>query len=239
MLGRQHLQHRQLGDRGQSVRVQVERRRAGPGALHGHVLEIIAHQLADPRAAVDMRDDLEQEVRRRQPLGLGREVQGAVLVAHGAGGDADRAVVQRADQRIGLDRQRRLRQLLREAPQLASAGDRRVVVQEHLVGVAAGLAPPAHRDHLAALGVVAEAGRIRHADELVIHHRLDDLQRLRHHPAQRLRVGAVADDEVLAVDEAVGPGREGRAGQRHGEGGLPHGLGIHCAASSLLCAAQD
>ncbi len=163
----------------------------------------------------------------RQPSGLGGEVQGAVLVAHGAGGDADRAVVQRADQRVGLDRQRRLGQLLREAPQLAPAGDRRMVVQEHLMGVAADLALVAHRDHLAALGVVAEAGRIRHADELVVHHRLDDLQRLRHHPAQRLRVGAVADDEVLAVDEAVGPGREGRAGQRHGEGGLPHGPGIH------------
>jgi hypothetical protein len=96
-----------------------------------------------------------------------------------------------------------------------------MVVQKHLVCVAAGLALVAHRDHLAALGVIAEAGRIRHADEFVVHHRLDNLERFRHHPAQRLRIGAVADDEILSIDEAIGPGREGRARRRHGERTLP------------------
>ena len=73
-------------------------------------------------------------------------------------------------------------ELLRKAPELAAAGDRRIVVQEHAMRIAA-LAGPAkrHRDDLAGLGVVAEAGRIRHADELVFDQRsLVDLERLRH-----------------------------------------------------------
>ncbi len=77
-----------------------------------------------------------------------------------------------------------LAQLLGEAPQLAAAGDRRMVVQEHAVRVAALLALERHGDHLAALGVVAEAGGVRHADELVLHQRLFDLERLRHDRAQ-------------------------------------------------------
>src|SRR3546814_4029477 len=87
-----------------------------------------------------MRDNLQQVVRRAQPPGLVGGIEGAVLVAHGAGGDAHGAIVQRADQRVGLDRQRRLRKLLWEAPDLPAAGNRRMVVEEHLVGVAADFA---------------------------------------------------------------------------------------------------
>src|SRR3546814_7579954 len=83
-----------------------------------------------------------------------------------------------------------------------------MVVEEHLVCVAADFAIETDRDDLAALSVVAEAGRVRHADELVVHNWLGDLQRLRHHPAQRQGIGAVANDEVLAVDEAVGRSEE-------------------------------
>jgi hypothetical protein len=50
----------------------------------------------------------------------------------------------------------------------------------------------------------------RHADELVVHHRLGERERLRHDPAQGLGTRPVLDDEVLAVDEAVGAG--GKAG---------------------------
>ena len=138
------------------------------------------------------------------------DVEGAVLVAHGAGRDADRAVVQGADQRVDLDGELRLRQLLGKAPQLAPAGDRRMIVEEHLVDEAAGLALVAHRDDLTAFGVVAEAGQVGHADEFVVHHRLGELERLRHDPAQCLGIGPVLDDEVFAVDEAVGAG--GKAG---------------------------
>ena len=81
-----------------------------------------------------------------------------MLVAHRAGGDANRAVVEGADQRVGLGAQLRLRKLLGKAPELAAAGDRRMVIEEHAVRVAA--APPAERDrnNLAAFRVVAEAG---------------------------------------------------------------------------------
>src|SRR3546814_12496416 len=98
-----------------------------------------------------MRDNLQQVVRRAQPPGLVGGIEGAVLVAHGAGGDAHGAIVQRADQRVGLDRQRRLRKLLWEAPVLPAAGNRRMVVEEHLVWEAAAFAIETDRDDLAAL----------------------------------------------------------------------------------------
>lgn len=192
------------------MRAELQGRRAGPGALHGHVFEMAAHQLADARAAVDMRDDLDQDVRRGQVPRFGRQVERTVLVLHGAGGDADGAVVQRADQRVGLDRQPRLRQLLGKSPQLAARRNRRIVVQEHLVGIAAGLSAVAYRNDLPDFRIVAETGRVRHADELVVHHRFDDLKQLRHHPAQRLGGGPVANDEVLPVDEAIRPRGEKR-----------------------------
>ncbi|MGY3354675.1 hypothetical protein ACVWZK_001338 [Bradyrhizobium sp. GM0.4] len=139
-------------------------------------------------------------------------------------------VVERADQGIGLDGQLRLGQLLGKAPQLAAAGDRRMIVEEHLVDEAAGLAAERHRDDLAAFRVVSEAGGIRHANEFVIHHRLGQLQRLRHDPAQRLRVGPVLDDEIFAVDEAIRAGRESRIRQRHREGDVADLL-VHAVGS--------
>ena len=44
--------------------LKLERGRARPGALHHDVLEAIVHELADARASVDMRDDLQQIIRR-------------------------------------------------------------------------------------------------------------------------------------------------------------------------------
>src|SRR3546814_1430445 len=98
-----------------------------------------------------MRDNLQQVVRRAQPPGLVGGIEGAVLVAHGAGGDAHGAIVQRADQRVGLDRQRRLRKLLWEAPDLPAAGNRRMVVEEHLVCVAADFAIERSEEHTSEL----------------------------------------------------------------------------------------
>ena len=66
------------------------------------------------------------------------------------------------------------------------------------MGVAALATLERHRDDLTGFGVVAEAGGIGHADELVFHQRLVHLQRLGHDGAQLLRVGPVGDDQILA-----------------------------------------
>ncbi len=83
-------------------------------------------------------------------------------------------------------------EFLREAPDLAAAGDRRVVVEIHRMHVAAFLhravlGLEAHRDHLAGLGIVAETGRIRHADEFVVDRVADHLERFRNNGAQNRR----------------------------------------------------
>ena len=185
--------------------------------------------------AVDMRNDLEQEIRRRKRSFDLRQISFAVLVAHRAGRDPKRTVIQGSDQRVDLGSQRRLRQFLRKAPELAATGDRPLVVEEHAVGVAALAAAEGDGDHLPALGVIAEAVRIRHADEFVFHQRfaLIEFERLGHHRAQLRRIGAIGDDQVFAVDEPVRSGRIGRAGQRHREGALQHLFLLHCGFS--LC----
>ena len=198
---------------------QLQRGRALPGAVQGHVLAAVAHQLAHARRAVHVRDDLEQVVLAGDGGQRLVMVERAVLVAHGAGGHAQVAVVQRADQHVLVDVQRGVGELLGKAPDLAPAGDRRVVVQEHVVRVGAGPALEADGDHLAGFGVVAEAGGIGHADEFHLHHAVAGrLERRGHHGFQQCWVGAVADDEELAVHEAVGAARVDRAGQRHGPG---------------------
>jgi hypothetical protein len=55
---REDLEDRQLGDRHQRVWAEIERRRSGPGAVDGDVLEVVFDQLADARRAVDMRDEI-------------------------------------------------------------------------------------------------------------------------------------------------------------------------------------
>lgn len=57
------LQNRQLGDRRQGVGRQGQCRGPGPGTLQCDVLEAVFNELTDPRTAIDMRNDLEQEVR--------------------------------------------------------------------------------------------------------------------------------------------------------------------------------
>ena len=61
-----HLENWQVGYGCQRMRRQMERRRPGPRALDRDILEMIFDQFADAWRAVDMRNDLEQEVRRRK-----------------------------------------------------------------------------------------------------------------------------------------------------------------------------
>ena len=59
-----NLEHRQLGEGRQRVRTQLERAGSDPGALHLDIGEVVLDQLANAWAAVDMRDDFEQVIRR-------------------------------------------------------------------------------------------------------------------------------------------------------------------------------
>src|SRR5262245_43395352 len=75
-----------------------------------------------------------------------------VLVTHSAGRNADGTVVERTNESVDFGAQARLRQFLWKAPKLASAGDRRIVVQEHTMRIAALPAAEGHRNYLAGFG---------------------------------------------------------------------------------------
>jgi len=212
------FEHRQLRDRSKRMGRERDRARAGPRPLERHVLEVIFDELADARAAVDVRNDLEQKIRRRERGADRGGVGHLVLVTHGRGDDAHRSIVQRSDHLVDLDMQRRVGQFFRKAPKLTPACDRRLVVEEHAMAVAALAAAKAHRNDLSGFGVVAEPGGVRHADEFVLDEGLVHFERLRNDRAQFVRVRSIGDDHEFAVDETVRAGRIGRACQRHGEG---------------------
>ena len=94
-------------------------RAAGPvqAPLQIDFLQVVLDELADARRAVDMRDDFEEEVRFGERGLHAREVGGSMLVAHCAGRDADRAVVERAHQGVRLRSERWTCELLGKAPQ--------------------------------------------------------------------------------------------------------------------------
>ncbi|BCG97477.1 hypothetical protein MesoLj131a_63410 [Mesorhizobium sp. 131-2-1] len=102
-----------------------------------------------------------------------------------------------------------------------------MVVEKHAVGIAPPAATEGDRDDLSAFRVVAEACRVRHANELELDHRLAHLKRLRHKVAQFLRIGAICDDQILPVAEAIWAGRVGRADQGHGESFPTDGILVH------------
>src|ERR1700720_4977965 len=79
---RNHLTHRQPRHVAQRVLEELDRSWAGPDAHYRDVFHVVAHQLADPRRAVDMRDDLEHEVRPGERLEQRRRVELAMLEAH-------------------------------------------------------------------------------------------------------------------------------------------------------------
>src|SRR6202022_3950414 len=152
-----HFENWQVSYGCQRMRRQMERRRPGPRAFDRDVLEMIFDQFADAWRAVDMRNDLEQEVRRRKRSPDLRQIGLAVLVAHRASGNPNGSVIQGTDQRVDFSPPRRLGQFLWKAPELATAGDRPFVIEEHAVGVAALPAAKRNRDHLPTLSVIAKA----------------------------------------------------------------------------------
>src|SRR5260370_28562533 len=72
--------HRQSRDVAERVGKQAERGGAGPGFLQRDVLEMETHQLADPWATVDMRNDLPKEGPRLHAVQPGVMGDRAVLV---------------------------------------------------------------------------------------------------------------------------------------------------------------
>src|ERR1700760_4682440 len=55
MNSRHHLKDRQVRDRRQCMRQQMERRGAGPGSLYRNILEVIFDQFADAWRPIDVR----------------------------------------------------------------------------------------------------------------------------------------------------------------------------------------
>ncbi len=68
-VGRDHLKHREVGDGCQGMRVEIERTGWRSCTSEVDVLETVFNQFANAQTAVDMWNDLEQE------LGLGKRGQ--------------------------------------------------------------------------------------------------------------------------------------------------------------------
>src|SRR4029450_9366036 len=94
--------------------------------------------------------------------------------------------------------------------------------EKHAVTLAALVAAERDRDDLPAFGVVAEAGRVRHTDELKLDQRFVELEWRGDNSVQFFRVGTVRDDEIFTMDKAGRANWIVRARQRHREGPLPH-----------------
>jgi len=206
---------------------EFERRRPLPGTLHRDVLAVVAHELADARRSIHMGNDLQHEpglLERGQHFAM---VDRAMLVAHRGERDRNLTIAQHAADRVLVDDHLRRGELLRESPDLAAPGDRRLAIEEHRVHVAATLFAEADRNHLARLRVVPEPGRIRHADEFELDDRLRHPEGRRYDRGERLRIRPVGDDQELAIDEPVGRPGIGGARQRHRERAFPHFVFIH------------
>src|SRR5215471_3421267 len=94
--GGEDFEHRQFRDGSERVGMQIERARSGPSALQIDVLKAVFDQFADPRAAVDMRYDLQKEIWRLERR-FDRGVIGRlVLVTHGPGRHPHGTVIERA-----------------------------------------------------------------------------------------------------------------------------------------------
>ncbi len=139
-----------------------------PGPLDPDLIQVIANQFANERAAVHVRNALEQEggrCRQTRPHCLG--IQRLVLVAHGRRGHPHRTIVQFIDQGIGAHPQPWVAQPPGGSPDLPTTGNRRQAVKILGMGIVAPLRAEPHEDHLAALGKVAEPRRVGHANVLV------------------------------------------------------------------------
>src|SRR5215469_6633471 len=107
------------------MRRERQRRGTRPGALDRDIFEVILDQLANACRAVHVGNDLEQEIRCSKRGTDRGKIDGLMLVAHGRGCDPHRAVVERADQLIGLNVEGGLGELFRKAPELAAASNRK------------------------------------------------------------------------------------------------------------------
>src|SRR5438552_976965 len=101
---RDDLAHWQPRHIAQRMLEELDCPRTRPSALHGDAFHVIAHQLADPRRAVDMRNDLDHEVRAGERFQQWRRVNLAMLEAHCRADAQHRAVVQGADHDVALMR---------------------------------------------------------------------------------------------------------------------------------------
>jgi hypothetical protein len=63
---------------------------------------VVFDELADARRAIDMRNNLEEKIRRRKRSSDLCQVGFTVLVSHRTGRDANRPIIQRSDQRVDL-----------------------------------------------------------------------------------------------------------------------------------------
>src|SRR5208283_430016 len=153
-----HIQDRKLRNISQSMGKELKRCRAAPGPFERNILPAIAHKLANTRPAIDIRDDLEKEIRLAKFAQDRAVIQFLVLIPHASHGAEYRAEMQRTDKHFALVAQRGTRQFLRKPPNLAATRDRSLVVEIHRMNVDSLLAAEADRDHLAAFGEIAEAG---------------------------------------------------------------------------------
>src|SRR5262249_3424263 len=156
--GGKDFQDRQFGDRRHGMRAERQGAWTGPRAFDRDVLEVILDQLANARATVDVRNDLQKKVWRRQRRLGGRRIDLLVLITHRSCRHPDGSVVKRADQHIDLGTQAGTGKLLWKTPKLTPAGDRRLVVEEHAMAIATLFAVECDRNDLGSFGVVAEAG---------------------------------------------------------------------------------
>ncbi|KZE35759.1 hypothetical protein AVW15_12495 [Chelatococcus daeguensis] len=85
MQGGHDFEHQQFRHRRQRMRVERQGREPRPRPFDDDVLEEIYDEFADARRAIDMRDDLEREVRLDQRGPHGIETGAAMLVAYHSG----------------------------------------------------------------------------------------------------------------------------------------------------------
>src|ERR1700720_1770120 len=101
----------------------LQRRGTPPRTLERHILQVVAHQLADARPAIDVRNDLDHEVRLGKAFEQGLVIDLMMFVAHRRRDAEHRAIMQRTHESLVLVRYLRGGELLRESPDLPTAGD--------------------------------------------------------------------------------------------------------------------
>jgi hypothetical protein len=139
--------------RRQHVFEQLQPRRPPPRTLHGDIGNLGAHQFANSRALLVTRKNFQHERGYADFLSRLFQIHRLVLVAHRRAGDAERAVIQRSDQRIGIDEQLCRAELLRKRTELAAGCNCRQIVEIHPDNVFADFVPMPHDRGLPALDI--------------------------------------------------------------------------------------